>query len=210
MLATLLSVLAVPAGAFEVTLGSQSLRDAVADGRALAQLGQGYPIGTYLLFGVDDALHIGEGNHTIEAVAVGTPYERLRYRAYLLAHQDRQLGADAAAQFSAHQRSLLEFLVFAHSRTEADRDFMMHFGGGTLDAGGGRLITADVTSSDPVSDSYFLTDGTVVKRWLGQVTYRFDLRDDAALAARAAPVTFTFTDDHGAAHHYALTLSRYR
>jgi hypothetical protein len=199
----------LPARAVDLTPSTASVAAAVADGRGMAARGEGYTIGAYLLFSVDDALRVIGDDQTIEAVAVGTPYERLRFHAYLLAHQGRPAAPADEAQFLAPYRGMLEFVVFAHSRASTDREFMQHFGGGTLESGGTSRDAVHVSSTDPAIDSYYRPDGTVVKRWLGQVTYRFDLRADAALAASAAPATFSFTDDRGAVHRYSLTPGSY-
>ena len=207
--ALILALMALPARAIELSLSADAVAAAIGDGRAMAARGEGYTIGEYVLFGVDDAFHITGDDQTIEAVAVGTPFERLRFHAYLLAHEGRPNSDADTAQFLTAHRSTSELVVFVHSRSVADREFMQHFGAGTLDAGG-ELRAAEVSSTDPVLDSYYRLDGSVLKRWLGVVTYRFDLRDDTALAGAAAPATFSFTDDRGGVHRYTLSLARYR
>jgi hypothetical protein len=198
-----------PARAVDLTLSPASVAAAVADGRGMAARGEGYTIGAYLLFSVDDALRVVSDEQTIEAVAVGTPYERLRFHAYLLAHQGRPAVPAEETQFVSTGRGMLEFVVFAHSRAATDREFMQHFGGGTLESGGTSRDAVQVSSTDPAIDSYYRPDGTVVKRWLGQVTYRFDLRADPAPAASTSPATFSFTDDRGAVHRYTLVPGSY-
>jgi hypothetical protein len=200
---------ALPAPAVELTLAPDEITAAVGEGGAMAARGEGYVIGTYLLFSVDDALHIAEDDQTIEAVVVATPYERLRFQAYLLAHEGRPAPGQGD-QFLARDRGVLEIVVYAHSRGPGDREFMQHFGAGALASAGTTRDAVQVTSTDPVIDSYYLSNGTVVKRWLGQVTYRFDLRNDPALAAATAPATLSFLDDRGAVRRYTLTLAGYR
>ena len=176
--ALMLALATLPARAVELTLSTASVTAAVADGRGMAARGEGYTIGAYLLFSVDDALRVISDEQTIEAVAVGTPYERLRFHAYLLAHQGRPAVPAEEAHFLSTGRGMLEFVVFVHSRAATDREFMQHFGGGTLESGGTSHDAVAVSSTEPAIDSYYRPDGTVVKRWLGQVTYRFDLRAD--------------------------------
>jgi hypothetical protein len=200
---------ALPAPAVELALSPAEIAAAVGEGGAMVARGEGYTIGTYLLFGLDDALHIKDNDQTIEAVVVATPYERLRYEAYLLAHEGRPAPGNGD-KFLAGDRGLLDIVVYAHSRGPDDREFMQHFGDGVLASSGTTRVAVQMTSTDPVVDSYYLANGTVVKRWLGQVTYRFDLRDDSALAVTTAPATFSFLDDRGAIHRYPLTLAGYR
>jgi hypothetical protein len=200
---------ALPAPAVELTLSPAEIAAAVGEGGAMVARGEGYAIGTYLLFGMDDALHIADDDQTIEAVVVATPYERLRFEAYLLAHEGRPAPGNGD-QVLARASGVVDIVVYVHSRGPGDREFMQHFGAGALASAATTRAAVQTTSTDPVVDSYYLSNGTVVKRWLGQVTYRFDLRDDPALAVATTPANFSFLDDRGVVHRYTLTLADYR
>ena len=211
LVCTLLLVLtAAPTHAVELTLSPSAIADALGAGALQAGRGDGYAIGAYLLFSVDDALHIVKDDETVEAVVVGTPYERLRFHAYLRAHEGMPETATGAATFAAQSTGMLEFVVFVHSRTANDREFMQRFGAGILEAGGRSHPATEVTRTDPALDAYYRPDGSVLKRWLGQVTYRFDLRGEEPAGTAATAAIFSFTDDAGAVHRYALIPARYR
>ena len=175
----------------------------------MAALGEGYDFGEYLLFGVADALRV-TNDDAVEAVFVGTPYERLRFGSYVIAYQGRTFAAGEKLQFVESSRDVLAFVVFAHSHGETDREFMRLFGPGSLARGAASYSAEPIATSDPVLDSYYRPNGTFLERWLGQVTYRFDLRNDAMFVKGAAPAIFSFVDDRGVVRRYTVVLQQYR
>jgi hypothetical protein len=192
----------------ELQLGAASAGDAVAAGRAMADRGEGYRFGDYLLFSVDDALHVSDDGPTIEAIVLGTPYERLRYQAYLLEHQQLPFPAAAIDAFDAAHLGRLDVVIFAHSHTPDDRTFMQGYGAAVLDGPGNvHLQPAAAERTEPVRDVYYQPDGTFVMRWLGQITFRFDL---ARAGVAASPLRFSFRDDRDRLHEIAIVPARYR
>lgn len=207
------AVLLIPpvAGAIELTPSAARVAAATADGAAMERGGDGYTIAPYLLFGVSDALHISDDDAIVEAVTLGTPYERLRFAAYLRSHQGLPFDAHDADEEAAADDGRVALIVSVHSRTERDRDFMMHFGSGVLEGPDGTTLAAtNVRVSAPVIDAYYRPDGAVLHRWLGQVTYVFDLRTNGPWATASAPLAFAFTDDRGKPHRYTFTPIAFR
>jgi hypothetical protein len=193
-----------PSLAIDTTLAPQRVERAVADGRAMALQHLGFTIAPYLLFGLDDATRLQDGQ-TIEAIEVGTAYERLRYRGYLSGFERAPLTATAIRALYEEARTRLDLIVYAHSRNEVDRDFLDGFGGGTLECAGRSSLQAGLTHDAPVRDVY-LSGATPTWRWRGELTYRFALTD---AVLRCDPATFTFTDDLSVRHRYAVTLASY-
>lgn len=203
-------VLPVPAGAVERGLTARSMAQAVAAGRDMATQQQGYAFGPYLLFSVPDALRAGDDRGRVEAIVLGTPYERLRYRAYLLARQGLGFKPGAIAAFAAAHRGKLDLVVFAHSRTPDDRDFMDAFGGGTLDGPAGfHRAPFDVAHTTPIRDAYYTPDGKPVMRWLGRIRFRFTIPPPGALAP-GTTLRFSFRDDAGTPHTASFALDAVR
>jgi hypothetical protein len=199
------------AGAIDLTPSPARVATATADGATMERGGDGYTIAPYLLFGVDDALHITDDDAIVEAVTLGTPYERLRFAAYLRSHQGLSFDAQDANEEAAADDGRIALIVSVHSRTERDRDFMTHFGAGVLVGPDGTTLAAtNVRVSAPVIDAYYRLDGTVLHRWLGQVTYVFDLRTNATWATASALIAFAFTDDRGATHRYVFNPNAFR
>ena len=200
-----------PAMAIETTLAPDSASAAVAAGRAMAEKRDGYAIDPYLLFSVPDAVHITDEAAVVEAVQLGTPFERLRWEAYREQAMRIPFNAGDVATFDTQHAERIDLIVYAHSRAEKDRTFMDRFGGGTLvRADGTTAATAVISHTVPATDGYTKPAG-VVTRFLGQITYRFTLNGaPGAPDILNAPLTFTFTDDGGAEHRIPVTLATYR
>jgi hypothetical protein len=201
----------LPATAVEATLSPASVSEAVAAGKAMAAQDSGYAVAPYLLFSLPDAAHITDEAAVVEAVQLGTPFERLRWEAYREQAMRIPFNTGDVASYDAQHAGRVDFIVYAHSRTEKDRTFLDRFAGGALVRADGTTVATAVTSHTiPSIDTYTIPAG-VVNRFLGSVTYRFTL-DGAAVTpdALAAPLTFTFTDDGGAVHRIPVTLTGYR
>jgi hypothetical protein len=199
-----------PAMAVETTLAPDSVSAAVAAGRAMSEKREGYAIDPYLLVSVPDAVHITDEAAVVEAVQLGTPFERLRWEAYREQTMRIPFNAGDIAAFDAQHSGRLDLIVYAHSRADKDRTFMDRFGGGALvRADGTTAATAVISHTVPATDGYTKPTG-VVSRFLGQVTYRFALSGATGAPDINAPLTFTFTDDAGAEHRIPVTLANYR
>jgi hypothetical protein len=203
------AIVALPAMAVQTSLTSPAVSAALDAGRNMANQHGGYTIAPYLLFSVPDAVLILDDNATVEAVQLGTPFERLRFEAYREQMMRTPFNADDVATFDEQHANRIDFIVYAHSRTADDRAFLGRFGGGTLtQADGTTIATAQISRSVAVIDTYTKPGGVVVNRFLGQVTYRFVLTGaTAAPAILAAPLTFVFTDDGGGEHRLPVALA---
>lgn len=203
------AIMALPAMAVQTSLTPPAVSAALDAGRKMANQHGGYTIAPYLLFSVADAVLISDDKATVEAVQLGTPFERLRFEAYREQMMRTPFNADDVATFDEQHANRLDFIVYAHSRTDADRGFLDRFGGGTLrQADGTTVATAQISRTPAVVDTYTKPGGVVVNRFLGQVTYRFVLAGEAAApAVLAAPLTFVFVDDGGVEHRIAVTLA---
>ena len=207
-----LVAIARPASALEPTLSPAAVNDALDAGHRMAGARGGYDIAPYLLFTVPDAVLIAADDPGIEAVQLGTPFERLRFEAYREAAMRTPFNTSDVATFDDQHAGRVDFIVYAHSRDDKDRAFLGRFGGGTLlRTDGTPVASAQLSRTVPVPDTYTERGGGVVTRYLGQVTYRFTIAGDStATAALAAPLTFAFTDDRGADHRIPVTLANFR
>ncbi|WP_027483576.1 hypothetical protein [Deinococcus pimensis] len=182
-------------------LDAHDVRDALASGRALAAALRGYPVREYLLYSVPDAFTVKRGEAAVEAVQIGTPFERARWSAYFLALQ----GKAFSERDLSTRDDQLEFIVYAHSRGPEDQTFMSRFTTASLTFEGGREVHAASVARSPASlDHYRDAQGRVEFRWVGTVTYRFDLRGRHA----ADVATLRFTDADG--HTFRLPFDRQR
>ena len=207
-----LSTFARPASAVESPLSQTAVDDAVEAGRAMADAHGGYTVAPYLLFTVPDAVLIRDDNANVEAVELGTPFERLRFEAYREQATRIPFNAADIATFDDQHAGRIDFIVYAHSRTENARAFLERFSGGALvQRNGSTVSTATILRSVPVADTYTKSGGMVVSRYLGQVTYRFAISGTTEVQSLlTTPLTFTFADDRGAIHRIPVTLQNFR
>jgi len=117
------------------------------------------------------------------------------------------LWAYAVAQRLAN---VLQFIVFSHSDTSADRDFLRRVSNGRLEIGGDVLAPAGAPEVFGPALDYYQVDGRGRQfRWLGSVTFRFDLSPLHLVAAHHASATFSFTDSDGSVRRYRVDFARY-
>jgi hypothetical protein len=208
--ALLLALSCAPGLAFSPALTSAQLHKALADGRSEAASRAGYPVAAYSLYAVPNALVIAPGQGSIDAIVVGTPFERVRYASYLAAFQGSQPGASDVAD--AAEAESVDFVVFAHGGAHDDQKFLQRFHAASIEAAGRLLQPERTTAFGPTEDFFTTTKGNRVFRWLGYDTYRFDVRSLARAGVDIARLrgTFRITDPYGRQRAYAFDLSKYR
>lgn len=207
-----LALLATPGLAADLELSQDEVQEALQAGQELAaKRSSGYQVEDWVLYDVKDPFTIERGQGEVEAVIVGTPFERLRYRSYLEAYQGSDFGLEQARQAADELANTVTFVVFAHapSAGEAEQDFLERFGEATLELSGTSLSTGVTDTFGPAQDFYNVPGGTEF-RWLGTVSYRFDLSGLAAKDAGSLSGTLSFSDSSGQRYSYDVDLSDYR
>jgi len=201
---------ASPGRAFSPILTATDTQAALAEGQAAAATHLGYPVAGYILYAVPDALLIGPGQGSIDAIVVGTPFERVRYASYLAAFQNAQAAGSAVAAAAAPDT--VDFIVFAHSGARGDQGFLQRFHAVALEAHGHTLQPAGMTTFGPADDFFTTSQGKRVIRWLGYDTFRFDLRALALAGIDVARLTgrLNIVDPYGRRYDVAFDLSKYR
>ena len=200
--------------AFTPVLTQQDVQAAVGSGEKMLSPKHGYIVKDYVLFDVPDPLVITPDEGEVEAVVVGTPFERLQYASYLSHYQGPSLTTAKARQKARTLNNTVHFVAFAHapSGDEKDRDFLSKFAPATLTTGGDTLSAANVDTFGPAKDFYTVQGKRTEFLWLGYVDYTFDL---APLATQGVDIstlegTLKFTDSSGRAYSFEVDLSRYR
>jgi len=167
-----------------------------------------YTVRPWVLWDARDPLRAVHGRADLDAVIAETPYERLRYEAYLQVLQDLPLTDALVERWRRDAQGRFGFVVYGHSRGDGDSDmtFLRRFSPATVAfAGGPRGVSTERTPFGPDEDSY--TVGTFrEERYAGSVTYRFATPPGAC---RPAGV-LTFTDAEGRRYRFAFDLARYR
>lgn len=200
-----------PASAFVPSLNQTQISDATYAGRRLSEHHRGYRAPENVLFAAADSLQIRKRQSPIEAILVGTPYERVRYTSYLYAFQGLYFSAEQAQTIARDDANTVQFIVFAHSNTPQDRNFLNRFVNGRLRLGDHAVVTSKPSVFGPALDYYNVEGVGRQFRWVGSVTFRFDL---GRLRARRfnianASGSFAFTDSEGERLKYPIDLSRY-
>jgi hypothetical protein len=184
ILAILPAALAAGAAmALDTSLDRAAIETAMEEGRTQAETrGQGYQVQDYVLWDREEPLHISPQAPLIDAVIVSTPTERLLYQAYLQAFQGKDWSYEEAEALAQEMEGTVGFRIFAHAPSGGpeDRDFLDRFGEARLVLEDGRTLRSEVDeTSSPATDFFITEDGRHVFRWLGTVSYRFDIAQDA-------------------------------
>jgi len=191
------------AGAYDPSLSAAQIRSAIAVGRAAAKSHEGLSAQAYTAFATSDALEASPHGGSIDAVVVGTPFERVEYAAYVAAFERRTASVDEISDASTPQT--LDVVVFAHSRDPLDQGFLRRFHGATLTVGSVKHNPLSVMLTPPTKDFFNSPSGRQLL-WLGDMTYRFDMRG----VKPDAVVTFSVIDPYARAYDVPLDLSKYR
>jgi hypothetical protein len=155
-----------------------------------------------------DPLRAVHGRADLDAVILETPYERVRYEAYLQALQAFPVTAKVVEGWRREAAGRFGFIIYAHSRGEADpeRRFLAEFGPASVVlAGGTRLRAVERSIFGPSLDFY--TVGTFrEERWTGSLTERFP---DPPSTCKPRG-TLEFADGYGRRYRFAFDLGKMR
>lgn len=203
------SLLPRPSFAVTPVLQQRQIAAAMVAGESLAHDGRAYQARRYVLFAEKNTLHIRKGEGPVEAILVGTPYERLKFASYLATFQGEPVSLRWACAIARQLNNVLQFIVFAHSDTRSDQEFLHRLSHGRLQIGNEVLTSGSPTIFGPALD-YYQIDGIGRQfRWLGSVTFRFDLPHLHLDGNKGRLVAFSFTDSDGLLRRYQLELRRY-
>ncbi len=185
--------------AFTPTLAQQAARE----GGALADRHESYRVARWLIFQSKDPLRAVHNRAGVDAVVLETPYERVRYYAYLHRIQGDSITASLVQQLYADARRRLGFVVYGHSKTDDDRTFLSHFTSAQLTGTDASEISLEQAIFGP-SDDFYDVGAFREQRWVGSLTYRF------TLPRCASQYTVTFADAYGDRYAIPFDLSRYQ
>lgn len=214
--------LAGTALAFSPTLSSSQVTSALGKGASLVSPKHGYPWKHFLVKQFDGGIDLTQAqmNGEIDAVVVGTPYERIRYQSYLDKYQGSPLTKKGATKLASQYANTVQFIVFAHAPGVGlkYRDFLKKFGQATLDIqGAGTLKATKQGTYGPSEDFYDVKSGkgkTAEPKflWLGYVSYDFNLQPLAKKGTNLSSLkgTLTFTNSQGTKTSVQVDLGNFK
>ncbi len=173
----------------------------------MADAREPYAMRPWVLWGSKDPLRAVHGRAGVDAVIVETPYERVRYEAYLQRLQGLPLGVAEIERFRREAEGHLGFVVFGHSRSGEtdDRTFLARFTDAQFALGAALIPATQRTTFGPSLDLYDV--GTFrEERYTGSVTYRFAIAEPGC----SGRGTMTFRDADGRPYAFVVDLSHYR
>ncbi len=167
---------------------------------------QAYPLAPNAIYHTADTLRLDPADGDVDAVVIGTPWERTRFQGYLATIGGEKITAAEARQRAKLPDGSVEVLVFAHGSKPEDQDFLGGFSNMTLRLGSATLKPTESRRSGTSASQYPDTPGEIGERFTGTVTYIFRLTP----AQLKASGTVSFTDPTGKAFQLPVNLGRYR
>ncbi|MFC4454405.1 hypothetical protein [Deinococcus sonorensis] len=196
------------------SLTVQQVAQAAQEGDAMFHKNGAYVWGSYLLKTYTEDIRLRVDSPEVDGIALGTPYERLRYASFLASFQDMALTPAQSVQLAGTLKNKLTFLVYTHSprgvgeeeeqwqqayhsgdvKPSANREhsYLDAYKAATLTVGG-RTLQAQPQIDGPYRDQFTLPTGGADFRFLGVVQYTFDL---TGLPAKGT-ATLRFSDSEG-------------
>ncbi|WP_189090720.1 hypothetical protein [Deinococcus ruber] len=193
--------------AIESPLTSAAVQAAFQEGQKLGrESDQAYPFAPNAVYHTADTLRLDPANGDIDAVVIGTPYERIRYQGYVAAIGEDKIGAQEARTRANLPDGSVAVLIFAHGSKPEDQEFLSGIQGVTMRLGGATLTPVALRRSGTSLSQYPDTPGEIGERFTGTATYIFRLTP----AQYRASGTIRFTDATGKAFNIPVQLSKYR
>lgn len=212
----------------DAMLSSAEVQQAVRSGQSMVSPLNGYMAAPYVLHEYTNGIRIDPTSPLVDALTIGTPYERVRYYSYLEAFQKKPVRLGNAAKVGRDNAGRLTIIAFTHSpdtvqaeleawqqtyvkhgdERKVQRTYLDDFKPATLTAGG-RTFTSKITIQGPFQDS-FTTKGSPEFRYIGVVYFQFDLSSLARQGKISGVADLKFSDPKGRTYTQRIDLAHYR
>jgi hypothetical protein len=181
---------------------------AASEGKALAQAHAAYAVRPWVLWESADPLRATHAQAGLDAVIAETPYERVRYLAYMQRLQDLAVTPARVEEWRRAAARRFGFIVYAHSRTGEEKlvTFLAAFTPAVVMLSDGRRLTAVERVIFGPSQDFYTVGAFREERWTGSLTYRFPFPPGTCKPRG----TLTFADGAGRRYRFAFDLRRYR
>jgi hypothetical protein len=194
--------------AFACVLSSADAGHAAREGAAMAQAREAYSVRPWVLWDRKNPFAADRGRAGLDAVVVETPYERVRYEAYLQRLQALPVTTNEIERWRRDASGNVGFVVYAHSRSAADSEatFLEQFANATLTLRPGESMRASSRAIFGARTDFYDVGTLREERYTGSLTYRFTPGNDRCRRSG----TLRFADGYGKRYWFAFDLGRYR
>ncbi|WP_027483516.1 hypothetical protein [Deinococcus pimensis] len=213
----------------QAVLSDAQIRQAMEAGRAMVSPQNGYLYPPYVLKEYTSGLRIDPNTPIVDAVTVGTPFERVRYDSYLVAYQRKPVQFATAQQVARANANRLTFVLYTHSpysveqeleawqqayvqhapgEAKVQRTYLDDFKPATLTVNG-QTFTSRVRINGPFQDAFSIK-GKPEFRYLGVIFHEFDLTPLVRAGQLTGMADLRFKDATGRTYAERVDLARYR
>ena len=110
------------ASGMDAVLNPSQLRQAVHAGSSMVGPTNGYVADPYVLHEYTNGIRIDPTSPLVDALTIGTPYERVRYYSYLEAYQRKPVIQANARKVEQQNANRLTIIAFTHSPVSVDEE----------------------------------------------------------------------------------------
>lgn len=197
--------------AYEPVLENDEVKRAIQMGTEMVSPKSGYRVQDYLLHEYIKDVRLRPNDPEVNAITLSTPFEALRYNAYVAKYQRKELSPEEVKKVTAETAHTLTANVYAHSPFTVEEEleqflrayedesqgdnaeqqsFMDFYSDATLQIGD-QTLTAEKAVDGPYQDQFSPFSGTPEFRFLEVVRYTFDL---SGVDTKGKQGTLTFSD----------------
>jgi len=214
--------------AMDAALNASQLRQAIRAGTSMVSPTNGYIAGSYVLHEYTNGIRIDPTSPLVDALTIGTPYERVRYYSYLEGFQKKPVVQANARKVARENANRLTIITFTHSpdSVEAEleawqqtyvkhgadkpvqRTYLDDFKPAILTLNG-KSVTSTINIQGPFQDS-FSVKGNPDFRYIGVIYFQFDLSAFVKAGRVTGMAQLQFKDPKGRNYTQQIDLSRYR
>jgi len=224
---TAAALLASSGLALTPVLSQQQALQATREGDTMFHENGAYVWGPYLLKTYTEDIKLRIDSPEVDGIALGTPYERLRYESFLASFQDEALTPVQTTALARSLQNKVTFLLYTHSPRgvgEEEEQWQQAYHLGKVKAAanrehsyldayreatltiGGRTVKAQPAFDGPYRDQFTLPTGGSDFRFLGVVRYTFNLTG----LPTTGTATLRFKDSQGKVFTQKTNLSQVR
>ncbi|MCA9835725.1 MAG: hypothetical protein KC422_02375 [Trueperaceae bacterium] len=223
----LIGLLSSTALAINFELSQEDVQRAISAGTEMVSPQNGYKIGDYVVHEYIQDVRLGPNDPEVDAVTLSTPFETLRKRAYYAAYQKKTLAETQINDILDSTQNKISFNLYVHSpksvqeeleqfqkaylddqnqeESQRQQSFLDLYSEASLKVDG-TTLTASPEIKGPYQDQFSTIEGKPEFRFLGVITYTFDL---SGTELEGQTGTLSFQDSEGKTYEETIDFDSY-